>query len=277
MHRDSVFVAVPNIAIRPIHMDEHEWLTIQGPKGNKLGGKVLTPAVRKHLLEVTRLYASSLQTSDSVKPLKRVVDRIDGWKRQTASLRKFIWNKGKSPSARSKYLFADWDAKLEKIFLEKPCNNLEIQFPLALLDRVLKGTILVSEIVQEQLQSDTESSEQKKLWFVWAATVFSILGKAGVSVRHPKRKNLLLGPVQLLSKLQAKLPAELHLRRTQDSFRKGAVVAFKIRSGNPTYKLERILRRWSRGDFSRRFGSPENSVLRRFDRLTEPYSKGRKE
>jgi hypothetical protein len=277
MQRNTVFVTVPNPTITPIKMDQHEWLTLEGHKGRALGGNTLSPAVRKHLLDVTSLYASSLRTPDAVKPLKEVLQRIEGWKRQTTSLRRLIWKNGGPAKVSWRHRIKNWDANLEQIFLAAPCTEPEFQFPLALLDRVLKGTSLVAEIVEDELRGDAGTSDYRNLWFLWAALVLSILRNAGIPVKDPKRKNLSPGPVRLLAKLQSKLPVELQLRKTQDSLRKGAVIAFKIRRGNPTTIIQQILGRWARGDFRRRFSSPEeNSVLRRFDRLTEP-KKNRKE
>ncbi|MCK1580699.1 hypothetical protein IVB03_14175 [Bradyrhizobium sp. 168] len=269
MQRNTVFVAVPNAAIPPIKMDEHEWLALQGQKGKALGGKTLSPAVRTRLLAVTILYASSLRAPDAVEPLKEVLRRIEGWKRQTVSLRRLIWKKSGPAKVGWQHRIKNWDANLEQIFLASPCTEPELQFPLALLDRVLKGTTIVAEVVEDELRGDAGTSDYRNLWFLWAALVLSILRNAGIPVKHPKRKNLLPGPVRLLAKLQSKLPAELQLRKTQDSLRKGAVIAFKIRRGNPTASIQRILRRWAKGDFRRRFGSPDNSVLSRFDRLTD--------
>lgn len=273
MQRNTVFVTRPTVRIVPVRIDDHEWLTIQGPKGKNLAGKTLSPKVREHLIEITSLYASSLRSPDAVKPLKEVLHRIQGWKRQTASLRKLIWKEGGPAKIGEQHRTRNWDINLEQIFLADPRTELETQFPLALLDRVLGATTLVSEMVMEDLQDDAGTADYRNLWFLWAALVLSILRSAEIPVKHPTRKNLLPGPVRLLAKLQSKLPAELQLRKTPDSLQKAAVIAFKIRRGNPTTKMQRILMRWAKGDFRRSFGSPDNSVLRRFDRLTEVSKK----
>jgi len=178
MQRNKVFVTVPRAAITPVMMDEHEWLFIQGQNGKKLNGKALTPEVRKRLLEVTSLYASSLRSPHSVEPLKEVLNRIEALKRQTDGLRSYIWKESKAVKSELLYWqdrIDNWDTNLAEIqerLLCIPRTELESQFPLALLDRALKGSILVAKLVQHELREDAGTSDDRNLWFLWAALVF---------------------------------------------------------------------------------------------------------
>ena len=281
MQRNRVFIAPPAPTATLVTLDNSEWLDIQ----RHFKGRTLSEEVRKHLLDVTSLYASSFPATDSVKSLKDVVHRINDWKRQTANLRTFIWKKHRREDRDKEPVSIFWSAKginldiIQSQYLCDDSSELESQFPLALLDRILKGSIEVSKLVEHKLISNPSASDSRNLWFLWAAIAFSILGKARIPVRHHGRENLLIGPVYLLAKFQSKLPVDLQLRKIlfgpelkpsdiPESFRKGAVIAYKIRRGNPTETLQRIFARWVRGDFRTDVDPLEDDILARFNRLT---------
>jgi hypothetical protein len=73
----------------------------------------------------------------------------------------------------------------------------------------------------EKLFQEAEFERETKLWFLWAAAVLAILCIAHIPVKHPKRKQLLNGPIKVLEKLQSKLPLELQRRKTPNSLRAG--------------------------------------------------------
>jgi hypothetical protein len=286
MRRNRAFIATPAAAVLPINMEEHEWLTIQGNKG--LGGQTLPKEVRQHLLEVTGLYASSRQTAESTRPLREILHRLEKWRGQTNNLRATIWRNGTTrepKTLRSLHLFHhedDWNTDIEEVQEQLLCSSWddrELHYPLALLDRILNGAVLMTHLVEKKLSDDANESDGRRLWFLWAALVFSIITNAGIKVKHPKRDNLLPGPLHLLAKLQLKLPGELQLRKIlsgsemkpsdiSETFRKGAVIAYKIRTGNPTQFMEQMLDRWVRGDFRRNSDMVDAKFLARFDRLT---------
>lgn len=282
MQRNTVFVTPPNTTMTSISIADYEWSHFGKYIGASSANR-LSQEVKQHLLEVTNLYASSLRTNASVKPLKQVLDRLTDWTRITSRMARGVWTDSKATAGHNFQKHSeDWTADFEEIqkkFLCAPLSEIESHFPLALLDRILTGSIETTKLVRHKLWMEAGASDDRNLWFLWAALVFSILREAEIPVRHPRRENLLDGAVYLLARLQLKLPPELHLRRLTvredllladipDSFRKGAVIAFKIRKGNPTRTMQRMLTRWVRGDFRRGVEMLDNKFVGRFDRLT---------
>lgn len=281
MQRNIVFVTPPTTTITSISIDDYEWPHF-GKYIDASSANRLSQDVKLHLLEVTNLYASSLRANASVKPLKQVLDRITDWTRRTSGMTRGVWTESKATAGHNfKKRSEDWTADFEAIqqeFLCAPLTKIESQFPLALLDRILTGCIETAKLVHHKLWIEAGASDDRKLWFLWAALVFSILREADIPVKHPRRENLLDGAVYLLARLQLKLPPELHLRKLTDneelilgdipdSFRKGAVIAFKLRTGNPTRTMQRMLARWVQGDFRRGVEMLDDKFLTRFDRL----------
>jgi len=82
-------------------------------------------------------------------------------------------------------------------FYQAPSKHESI-YPLARFDRLLKGSIAISDFIAEEIGKDTVPTPAAKLWFLWAATVFAILCKADIPVKNPNRKELLTGPVIVL-------------------------------------------------------------------------------
>jgi hypothetical protein len=187
-------------------------------------------------------------------------------------LRNIIWKKSadekrREESYRPKFLEKlkteeiDLDDIIERYFNPDPSKP-QINYPLARFDRLLKGAIFISDYTVERLFQEAKFERETKLWFLWAAAVFAILSLAHIPVKHPKRKQLLNGPVKVLERLQSKLPVDLQRRRTQDSLRKGAVNAYKIRNGNPIHLMQRFLTRWSKNNFDNKLGP--NPTTRKF-------------
>jgi hypothetical protein len=172
----------------------------------------------------------------------------------------------------------DLDDIIEGYFNRDP-SKLQRIYPLARFDRLLKGTIFISDFTVEKLLQEAELARAAKLWFLWAAAVFAILSLAHIPVKHPKRKRLLTGPVKVLEKLQSKLPVDLQRRKTQSSLRKGAVIAYKIRKGNQIDLMQRLLTRRAKNRFDNNFGPDRGmkTFLRRFNnqitKATKPQSK----
>jgi hypothetical protein len=253
MQRNQVFVSVPRVTTSAVTVKRDEWLFVQG----KLDGKPLENKTRLKLLAATQLYASSFRSKETVESLGPILGKIKVWERQTKSLTNYIWKK----DSNAKDDLIDWMGRIEngKASLEDvrarylcaPPTEQEDQFALAALDRIATGAILVANLLRKDLVENVAASDARNLWFLWAALVFSILGEDGHRLKHPSRKNLEGGPVLLLAKLQSKLPVGLQLRNQNkmESFRKGAVIAYKIRRNNPTKRLNAILTRWVNADF----------------------------
>ena len=278
-HR-KVFVSASRRIAEPITLLESEWLWLQDKWDEK---QKLSQQTRNRLIKATNLHASSLRSSDSIKSLLTIRSNIDNWSKRTSRLRNMIWTKHRELNAlenreRSKLTQAikdgdvDLNAILNRYFNRDP-TRIELNYPLALFDRLLKGSIAIGDFAIETLLQDTEEARETKLWFAWAALVLAILRRANIPVREDKRERLLDGPVEILKKLQSKLPVELQRRKDGDSLRKAAVVAYKMRKGNRADIIQPLLARWANGDFTRKFGAPSNSFLRRFDRLIESATK----
>ena len=286
MQRNRAFVSDPSVTDVPIVMQENDWLFTKGKNGQRLGDKALTDDVKSYLVEATKLYASSLSQNDCVESLTEMLKRIEAWERHTESLRKYVWSTSKVEKAE----FSKWkqnieseDAEVEDIqadiqarILCRPYGELEHKFALARLDRALLGSVLTAKLVRRNLRENAEAADVRNFWFLWAALVFSILGDAGIKLKHPRRKNLSSGPVALLGQLQSKLPEQLQLRKVPAgekpesiaSFRKAAVIAYKIRRKDQTSAIRNILTRWVAGDFRTPVGMHEGIITARLYRLT---------
>lgn len=289
-HR-KVFITAARNPVEPIVLIESEWLILQDALcKNKDKDQKLSGDTRSRLLKVTAIYASSWRDPKlSTQSLKTICKEIDAWRVKTARLRNIIWKqstdkKSREESYRSKLIEKfkaeemDLDNIIERYFNRDP-SNLQINYPLARFDRLLRGAILISDFTVGKLLQEAEFERETKLWFLWAAAVLAILCLAHIPVKHPERDELLTGPVKLLEKLQSKLPVGLQRRRTQDSLRKGAVNAYKIRRGFSIELMERLLTRWSKNKMEHKGGTKPTmkAFLKRIDfqatKATKPKSK----
>lgn len=264
-HR-TVFITAAQNPVEPIVLLEFEWLILQDAlrKDQNKDQKLLVDT-RSRLLKVTNVYASSWRDPKlSTQPLKTICKEIDAWRVRTACLRNIIWkkptdNKKREETYRSKLIEQfktdemDLDDIIERYFNRDP-SKLQSIYPLARFDRLLKGAIFISDFTVEKLLQEAELAPGAKLWFLWADAVFAILRLAHIPVKHPKRDQLLTGPVKVLENLQSRLPVDLHRRKTQSSLRKGAVIAYKIRKGDQIDLMQRLLTRWAKNRFDNNFG-----------------------
>jgi hypothetical protein len=275
----KVFISAARKPVQPIVLLESEWLTLQG---KRVLGQQLTNKTRSSLLKVTNIYASSWREPEQSESLKTIRKKIDDWRADTSRLRIAIWKKptdhnSRQELERSKLIKKitngeiDLDDIIGRHFYQAPSKHESI-YPLARFDRLLKGSIAISDFIAEEIGKDTGPTPAAKLWFLWAATVFAILNNAGVPIKNPNRKELLTGPVIVLEKLQSKLPLELQRRqgKYQTSLRKGAVNAYKMRPGNDIAFMQKLLARWAKGNFSTDFGGTVHPMtsggfLARFD------------
>ena len=194
MYRDKVFVSPPLSHDVQIEIEDSEWLFLQGHKGSKLGGNVLSPETRNELVRATNLYASSLRNVEHTESLKVILTKIVNWINATQLLQEEVW-KEKEENDLEWFTLANRIARrqmtfesIQESFLCSSRIDLEKQFPLALLSRILKGSTLTAVCVHTNLQQEW-AAQQRNIWFIWAAVIFSILGNVGISVRDPKRKN----------------------------------------------------------------------------------------
>jgi hypothetical protein len=272
-HR-TVFITAARNPVEPIVLLESEWLILQDAlHTDQNKDQKLSANTRSRLLKVTNIYASSWRDpKSSTQPLKAICKEIDAWRIKTARLRNIIWKKptdkkSREESYRSKLKEKfkneelDLDDIIERYFNRGP-SQLQINYPLARFDRLLKGAIFIGDYTVEKLFQEAKFERETKLWFVWAAAVLAILSLAHIPVKHPRRKQLLNGPVKVLERLQSKLPIDLQRRRTQDSLRKGAVNAYKIRQGNQIDLMQRLLTRWAKNNFDNKLGP--NPTRRKF-------------
>ena len=260
-HR-KIFVSAARKQAPSIDLLESEWLTLQS---KRFLSQQITENTRRSLLKVTNIYASSSRDPQLSKSLKIICQKIEKWRIDTGRLRIAIWDKPldyihSEKLERAKLLKkiandeTSIDDVIERHFNRAP-SQIESIYPLAQFDRLLKGSATISDIIVERIVEDTVLNPEGRLWFLWAATVFAILCKAGVPVKNPKRDELLNGPIEILKKLQMKLPKELQRRQQEKSLRKGAVNAYKMRRGNDIVLMQRLLSRWAKGNFSSDFGS----------------------
>ena len=231
-HR-TVFITAARNPVEPIVLLEPEWLILQDAlRKDQNKDQKLSADTRSRLLKVTNIYASSWRDpKPSTQSLKTICKEIDAWRVKTARLRNIIWKKlpdkkSREDSYRSKLIEKfkneelDLDNIIERYFNRDP-SNLQSIYPLARFDRLLKGAIFISDFTVEKLFQEAEFKRETKLWFLWAAAVLAILCIAHIPVKHPKRKQLLNGPIKVLEKLQSKLPLELQRRKTPNSLRAG--------------------------------------------------------
>ena len=264
-HR-TVFITAARNPVEPIVLLESEWLILQDAlRKDQNKDQKLSADTRSRLLKVTNIYASSWRDpKPSTQPLKTICKEIDAWRVRTARLRNIIWKKSadeksREESYRSKLIEKlkteemDLDDIIERYFNRDP-SKLQINYPLARFDRLLKGAIFISDYTVEKLFQEAKFERETKLWFLWAAAVLAILCLAQIPVKNPRRKQLLNGPVKVLERLQSKLPVDLQRRRTQDSLRKGAVNAYKVRRGNQIDLMQRLLTRWAKNNFDNKVG-----------------------
>jgi hypothetical protein len=241
----------------------------------------LKRATRSKLLKVTNIYASSWRDPKLSKSLRTICKKISDWREDTDRLRIAIWEKSTDQTSREKLersklikKIANEDIDLDDIIgrhFNQISSKIESIYPPARFDRLLKGSIAISDYIVERIIQDAVLNPEARLWFLWAATVFAILREADIPVKNPDRERLLTGPVKVLEKLQSKLPEELKRRQKETSLRKGAVNAYKMRTGNNVALMQWFLTRWANGNFSTEFpGHPMSSgekfrFLKRFD------------
>src|SRR3954452_1867890 len=91
MYRDKVFISPPLPNEFQIKVENSEWLFLQGNKGSKLGGNVLSPETRNELVKATNLYASSLGNVEHTESRKVIMKKIQDWINTTHALREEIW------------------------------------------------------------------------------------------------------------------------------------------------------------------------------------------
>lgn len=241
-------------------LEEHEWLGLQ----TKLGCK-LAPNVRKKLTNCTAEFAKFAMDPHSAMSWADLQHKISMWQTKTVHFGRTIW---KDPPIRkldsgSRGIKV---AQIERLF-DQSLSPFEARYPLAYLSRVLTGAVLASSLTAQRINSQfTANSRDTELWFLWAAIVFGILREGGIEVKHPHRKELLSGPVQLLYSLQQKLPKQFQ-RRTGKSLRRAAVRAyFMSRKATVSY-MSKVLSRWGKGDilFARDGSDPTfgNMLFRR--------------
>ncbi len=221
---------------------------------------------RKKLQQATDLFASCLLPADSVVPLRHIQTAAANLLKRARILRNKVWKKDSAQIAKDeremkraikafqedKFAFqSDFVSLVDRYFNEQP-TALERQRPTAFFDRVLKGSELIVHCFMKTLAIEAAQMREKRYWFLWAALVFAILRESGIAVKHPKKNQLLAGPVIVLDRLQSKLPKTLQRRKTDDSFRKGAVIAWKIKRGIKSHQLRILLNRWTTADFQER-------------------------
>jgi hypothetical protein len=155
-HR-TVFVTAARNPVEPIVLLESEWLILQDAlRKDQNKDHTLSSDTRSRLLKVTNIYASSWRDpKSSTKPLKNILKEIDAWRVRTARLRNIIWEKSADKKRREELTRSklteklktgemDLDDIIEKYFNRDP-SKLQINYPLARFDSLLKGAIFISD------------------------------------------------------------------------------------------------------------------------------------
>lgn len=265
-----------------ITIPEHEWLTLQA----SIKPCRIPSVLRDKLISSTIILANSSTSYPSPRKIQKDnVQKIIRWRDRADYLRRSLTHhteeqKRREEMSRTALLDAIREDPTQLIaFLNYQFGDVsqysDLSDPVDLFEHHIAKTMILTEGVIALLSRPQSAGQfrRKQLWFIWVAHVFSLLRQHQIPVQHPSRKQLLPGAIAFIARLQQKLPLEHRLRNTPDSLKKGAVIAYKMRKGNPVSAINLIQLRWSTGDFWNDFrdhtesGQEARRFLRRFDRL----------
>jgi hypothetical protein len=156
--RRKVFIGAARKPVQSILLLESEWLTLERKRGGL--GEKLTDATRRRLLKATNIYASSWRDPELSKSLRTICNKIKDWRDDTARLRNAIWEK---PTDHNRHEELDRSKLIKKIenskidlddiigrHFDQTPSKIESVYPLARFDRLLKGSIAISDSLSKR-------------------------------------------------------------------------------------------------------------------------------